>query len=202
MKTLTLLLCLCITSPLWAGQDEDAFAFAMLWAEHESTPAASDGHKAATPNIEANEVARPAEVTPEHLAELQELVDIGLADDLKEAAKIWDYLIEERILKEPPAAVKPIVQPKISPPSRLPSRTQAVRWPRYPTNPRQGPWTQNGRHVNWRHLLEGRHAGKFDAAWLKWTAENVPYGIEQIHADDHEGKVHWAYVVRPQPVRR
>lgn len=67
-------------------------------------------------------------------------------------------------------------------------------WPRYPTTPRQRPWTQGGRHITWRHLTQGEHAGKFDQAWLQSLTQ---LEVEQLHADEHENKVQWAYVVRP-----
>lgn len=69
-----------------------------------------------------------------------------------------------------------------------------TNWPNYPTSPRQNPWTQGGRHVTWRHLTSGDHAGKFSSAWLQTLSQSE---VEQLHADDHENKVKWAYVVRP-----
>lgn len=71
---------------------------------------------------------------------------------------------------------------------RVPVESAATKsWPRYPTSPRQQPWTQSGRHVTWRHLLEGEHkAWRFDPAWL---ASLTQLEVEQLHADCHEGKV-------------
>lgn len=57
-------------------------------------------------------------------------------------------------------------------------------WPSYPTTPRQQAWTQRGRHVTWRHLLEGDHKHhSFDPEWLRTRTQ---LEIEQIHSDSHE----------------
>lgn len=70
-------------------------------------------------------------------------------------------------------------------------------WPSYPTTPRQRAWTQGGRHVTWRHLLEGEHkAWKFDPAWLASLSQ---IEVEQLHADCHEGKVRTNFIVRKEP---
>lgn len=98
-----------------------------------------------------------------------------------------------------PPVVKPIHQPKITPPSRLPSRTQATL-KGYPI--RRGWWSGC---PNWQHLTRGDHAGYFDHNWLRslsWAQ------LQSLHSDHHEElkyrkrKIHWAYVVSPQPIRR
>lgn len=69
--------------------------------------------------------------------------------------------------------------------------------PRYPTSPRQRPWTQGGKHITWRHLLEGEHkVWKFDPAWLASLTQTE---VEQLHADCHEGKVRTNFIVRKEP---
>jgi hypothetical protein len=55
-------------------------------------------------------------------------------------------------------------------------------------------WYQDGAPVTWRHLLIGEHAGKFDEQWLRQLYLGE---VNSLHADDHEGIVHWEYVVRP-----
>lgn len=78
---------------------------------------------------------------------------------------------------------------------KVPVESAATKsWPRYPTSPRQRPWTQSGRHITWRHLTQGEHAGKFNAAWLQSLSRTE---LEQLHADEHENKVQWSRVVRP-----
>jgi hypothetical protein len=56
---------------------------------------------------------------------------------------------------------------------------------------RSGWWTGC---PNWTHLTRGEHAGQFDHAWLQ-SLSNAE--IQSLHADDHEGRTKWAYVVRP-----
>jgi hypothetical protein len=64
----------------------------------------------------------------------------------------------------------------------------------YPTTPKQKPWTQGGRKITWKHLLEGQHRKEnFDPGWLKTLSEEE---IQQIHADCHENKLKTEYVVR------
>lgn len=47
---------------------------------------------------------------------------------------------------------------------------------------------------NWTHLTRGEHTGQFDHAWLR-TLSNAE--LQSLHSDAHEGRVKWAYVVRP-----
>lgn len=77
---------------------------------------------------------------------------------------------------------------------KVPVASAATKsWPRYPTTPRQQPWTQGGRHITWRHLLEGEHkAWRFDPTWLQSLTQTE---IEQLHADCHEGKVRTQFIV-------
>lgn len=64
----------------------------------------------------------------------------------------------------------------------------------YPTAPKQKPWTQGGKKITWKHLLEGQHRKEnFDPGWLKTLSEEE---IQQIHADCHENKLKTEYVVR------
>ena len=58
-----------------------------------------------------------------------------------------------------------------------------------------------GPHVDWKHLTQGDHAGKFDPSWLRTLSQAE---LEALHSDHHDElkygtkKVHWNYVVRPQ----
>lgn len=81
-----------------------------------------------------------------------------------------------------------------SPPLILPAVKAAGLKPKtvragYPT--RGGYWSGC---PNWTHLTRSEHAGKFDQNWLR----SLNYAeIQSLHADDHEGRTKWAYVVRP-----
>lgn len=46
---------------------------------------------------------------------------------------------------------------------------------------------------NWTHLTVGPHRGKFDSEWLKGLSNPE---LQSLHADDHEGRVKWDFVVR------
>lgn len=52
---------------------------------------------------------------------------------------------------------------------------------------------------SWQHLTQGEHYGKFDQTWLSQLSYEE---VQSLHSDDHEGRVHWNYVVRPQPVQQ
>ena len=52
-------------------------------------------------------------------------------------------------------------------------------------------WTGCG---HWTHMDQGEHRGKFDREWLKGLTWNE---LQSLHADDHEGRVKWAYAHRP-----
>jgi thioredoxin-related protein len=54
-------------------------------------------------------------------------------------------------------------------------------------------WTGCG---SWKHLAySSSHRGKFDKTWLEYLPWNQ---LQSLHADDHESRVKWAYVVRHQ----
>ena len=53
-------------------------------------------------------------------------------------------------------------------------------------------WTGCG---SWQHLAVGEHIGKFDQTWLKSLSNEE---IQSLHSDDHEKRVKWEFVVRPQ----
>lgn len=60
----------------------------------------------------------------------------------------------------------------------------------YPT--RGSLWSHPGNIKS--HLKSGEHAGKFDPGWI----DSLSYmEAEAVHSDDHEGRLKWAYVVRP-----
>lgn len=69
-----------------------------------------------------------------------------------------------------------------------PAKSTSVRRG-YPV--RAGWWTGC---PNWTHLTRGEHAGQFDHTWLQSLSHAE---IQSLHADDHEGRVKTAYVVRP-----
>ena len=98
----------------------------------------------------------------------------------------FDMILDglEKKVGKPPAAAKPI-QPSV----QLPARVRTG----YPV--RGGWWTGCG---GWRHLMQGEHAGKFDAAWLQSLSNSE---IQSLHSDDHEGRVKWQYVSRPAIAR-
>lgn len=79
-----------------------------------------------------------------------------------------------------PPAPPPAVTPEPDPPPALPHYPIRGRW-----------WSGCG---NWRHLTVGRHAGKFDHAWLQSLSNEE---LQSLHSDDHEGRTKWEYVVRP-----
>lgn len=93
----------------------------------------------------------------------------------------------------PAPAVKP--QPAKKAERVLPKATGSY----YPT---RGTWWNTGRpgqYVrNYRHLMEGEHAGVFDEAYLKGLDY---YELNALHSDHHDelrgrGRVKWQYVVR------
>lgn len=89
-----------------------------------------------------------------------------------------------------PAATAPARKPAAL---VVPNIVQRAARRGYPV--RQGWWTQNGQHLNsYAHLTTGRHAGKYDTAWLKGLTREE---INSLHSDDHEGRVNWKYAVRP-----
>lgn len=47
---------------------------------------------------------------------------------------------------------------------------------------------------HWAHLTSGEHRGHFDSDWLASLSAQELYSL---HADDHENRVKWQYVVRP-----
>jgi hypothetical protein len=80
----------------------------------------------------------------------------------------------------PPVVVVPEPTEEPDPPPTLPHYPIRSRW-----------WSGCG---NWRHLTVGRHAGKFDHAWLASLSHEE---LQSLHSDDHEGRTKWEFVVRP-----
>lgn len=69
----------------------------------------------------------------------------------------------------------------------------APRIPQPKGYPLRGSWWTGC--SSWAHMTGGAHAGKFDPAWLR----GLSWGeLQSLHSDDHEGRVQWSRVVRPQ----
>lgn len=69
-------------------------------------------------------------------------------------------------------------------------RDQA-KWPGYP-NDGNGVWKLNGERVGWQHLRDdANHRNKFNVDWL---SSLKPSDLQQLHSDDHENTVRWAFV--------
>lgn len=83
--------------------------------------------------------------------------------------------------------------PRHSPDYFNPKPVQAT----YPTRGSWWTFPGNTREQLIYHLQLGEHAGKFDSRWLQTLTMAQ---LQSLHSDDHERRVNWGYVQKPNQV--